>query len=189
MPELIRPATSDDIPAITEIYAEAVTSGTASFELTVPDESEMAARFSALTTAGYPYLAFENDSELLGYAYAGAYRARPAYRWCLENSIYMAPGARGRGYGRMLLRELIGASAARGFRQMLAVIGDTDNAASIALHRACGFAHVGTFRDVGWKHGRWLDTVLMQLPLGKGAASPPEEESLPGKLYRPPKPT
>jgi L-amino acid N-acyltransferase YncA len=174
MPLTIRPATPADIPAITRIYAEAVINGTASFELTPPDEAEMARRMSALTAAGYPYLAAESGRTLAGYAYAGAYRPRPAYRLTVEDSVYVAPEAQGRGVGRALLAALIEAAGACGYRQMLAVIGDSPRqAASIGLHAALGFRQVGLLPDVGFKHGRWLDTLLMQRELGKGSATNP----------------
>jgi L-amino acid N-acyltransferase YncA len=165
----IRPAKTSDIPAITRIYAHAVEHGTASFELTPPDQAEIARRMSDLTGKGYPYLAGEIDGALAGYAYAGPYRARPAYRLTVEDSVYIAPDRHRRGIGRALLAALIEAAAARGFRQMIAVIGDsTRQAASIGLHEALGFRHVGILQDVGFKHGRWLDSVLMQRALGDG---------------------
>ena len=170
----IRPATFADIPAITRIYAHAVEHGTASFELNAPDEVEIARRMSDLTGKGYPYLAGEIDGALAGYAYAGPYRARPAYRLTVEDSVYIAPATHRRGIGRALLAALIEAAAARGYRQMIAVIGDsTRQAASIGLHEALGFRHVGILQDVGFKHGRWLDSVLMQRALGPGAKTNP----------------
>lgn len=181
----IRKAETRDLGAITAIYAEAVKKGTASFELTAPDLTEITARFEALTKAGYPYLVAEEDGNILGYAYAGAYRARPAYRWCVENSIYLDKKARGRGVGKKLLNALIEECEKTGFRQMIAVIGDSANLASITVHHACGFELIGTLRHVGWKHGKWLDTVYMQLPLGEGADNDPEADSLPGKMFTP----
>jgi len=170
----IRPAKISDIPAITRIYAHAVEHGTASFELTPPDETEMARRLNDLTDKGFPYLVAEIGGALAGYAYAGPYRARPAYRHTVENSVYIAHDMHQRGIGRVLLAELIDATAARGFRQMIAVIGDsTKQAASIGLHKAAGFRHVGVLEDVGFKHGRWLDSVLMQRALGDGAKTKP----------------
>jgi L-amino acid N-acyltransferase YncA len=170
----IRPAKASDIPAITRIYAHAVEHGTASFELAPPDEGEMARRMSELTGKGYPYLAAESGGALAGYAYAGAYRARPAYRLTVEDSVYIAPDAHRRGIGRALLAALVEAAAARGYRQMIAVIGDsTRQAASIGLHAALGFRHVGILQDVGFKHGRWLDSVYMQRTLGDGATTEP----------------
>jgi len=165
----IRPAETSDIPAITRIYAHAVEHGTASFELTPPDETEMAGRMRHLLANDFPYIIAASDGRLSGYAYAGPYRARPAYRWTVEDSVYIAPDMHRRGIGRTLLAALIETSEARGFRQMIAVIGDsTKQAASIGLHEALGFRHVGILQDVGFKHGRWLDSVLMQRALGPG---------------------
>jgi phosphinothricin acetyltransferase len=170
---VIRPATLADIPAITAIYAHAVTYGTASFEIEPPDEQDMADRFRALIGSGFPYLVAESSAAVRGYAYAGPYRARIAYRYTLENSIYVAPDCYRQGIGRALLDELVSQAGTRGFRQMIAVIGDSAQTASIALHRAAGFEMVGTFADVGFKFGRWLDTVLMQRPLGNGGTTLP----------------
>ena len=174
MPALIiRPAVLDDIAAITRIYAHAVRHGTASFEIDPPDQDEMTRRWRALMDGGYPYLVAQLDAGVAGYAYAGAYRARPAYRWTVEDSVYIAPDAQRRGVGRALLEHLLTESEARGFRQMIAVIGDSRNAASIELHRTLGFAMVGNFVSVGFKHGRWLDSVLMQRALGAGDTMAP----------------
>jgi L-amino acid N-acyltransferase YncA len=164
---VVRAVVPADIAAITRIYAHAVRFGTASFEIEPPDEAEMARRQRALIEGGYPYLAAEADGAVAGYAYAGPYRSRPAYRFSVENSVYVAPEAHRRGIGRALLDRLIAEAADRGFRQMIAVIGDSDQAASIALHRAAGFRLVGTIAAVGFKHGRWLDSVLMQRKLGE----------------------
>ena len=170
----IRPARTSDIPAITRIYAHAVEHGTASFELTAPDEAEMARRMQHLLLNKFPYIAAEIAGTLCGYAYAGPYRARPAYRWTIEDSVYIAGDMHRRGVGRALLQALIETSEARGFRQMVAVIGDsTKQAASIGLHETLGFRHVGILQDVGFKHGRWLDSVLMQRGLGPGATASP----------------
>lgn len=173
---LIRPSRETDIAAIQAIYAEAVTLGTASFELEAPDLAEMTARRARLLAAGYPYLVAESDGRVAGYAYAGPYRPRPAYRFSVENSIYVAPGMRGRGVGRRLLAALIAASEAAGYRQMVAVIGDSGNAASITLHAGAGFRLIGTFEAAGFKFGRWIDSVLMQRPLGDGAMTTPPPE-------------
>jgi L-amino acid N-acyltransferase YncA len=178
MPEValkpvIRAATPADIPAITAIYDHAVQHGTATFEIEAPDEAEMSNRFRALADGGFPYLVAEIDGAVRGYAYAGPYRTRVAYRHTLEDSIYIAPDLHGRGIGRALIERLLADATARGFRQMIAVIGDSGQLASIALHRAAGFGMVGTFEAVGFKFGRWLDTVLMQRPLGPGAATTP----------------
>ncbi|WP_375566319.1 GNAT family N-acetyltransferase [Oceaniradius stylonematis] len=175
-----------DISAITGIYADAVLNGTASFELDPPDAAEMARRFHAIRQAGYPHIvARDGSGELLGYAYAGSYRARPAYRWTVENSVYVAPSAKGRGVGRTLLAEIIARCEALGFRQMIAVIGGSEHAASIGLHEALGFAHAGVLPATGFKHGRWLDSVLMQKPLGAGSSMPPDPDTYPGTLYPP----
>lgn len=161
-----------DIPEIAAIYAEAVTHGTASFELEPPTIDDMLARRAALVDAGYPYLVAKVGERVVGYAYAGAYRARPAYRGTVENSVYVHPDMKGCGIGRTLLLALIEASEARGFRQMVAVIGDSGNTASRRLHESVGFELTGILKSVGWKHGRWLDTVLMQRPLGPGDSLP-----------------
>jgi L-amino acid N-acyltransferase YncA len=171
---IIRPAASSDVPAITRIYDHAVQHGTASFELASPDAAEMSRRMRELLARGYPYVVAEFDGTVAGYAYAGPYRARPAYRWSVEDSIYVAPGMQRRGIGRVLLDRLIADTEARGFRQMIAVIGDSEQTASIALHEAAGFRLVGTLEAVGFKHGRWLDSVLMQRALGGGALRAPE---------------
>jgi phosphinothricin acetyltransferase len=172
----IRAARTSDIPAITRIYAHSVTHGTASFELEPPDETEMAHRMQQLLADNFPYLVAEEISTLCGYAYAGLYRARPAYRWTLEDSVYISPSMQRRGIGRALLATLIEGAEKLGFRQMIAVIGDsTRQAASIGLHEALGFRRVGTLQDVGLKHGRWLDTLLMQRALGDGTTAQPQD--------------
>jgi len=169
----IRLAQPADIAAITRIYAHAVCHGTASFELDAPDETEMARRQETLIAGGFPYLVADEGGQVLGYAYAGPYRARPAYRFTVEDSVYIAPHAQRRGLGRLLLARLISESEARGYRQMVAVIGDSAQQASIALHAAAGFRPIGTLEAVGFKLGRWLDSVLMQRPLGPGATAEP----------------
>lgn len=169
----VRPALLADIPAITRIYAHAVDHGTASFELTAPDEGEMTRRFNELTTGGFPYLVAVIDGTVVGYAYAGPYRARPAYRFTVENSVYVAHDSHRRGVGKALLEALIEASTEKGFRLMVAVIGDSNQAASIGLHEAAGFKHAGVFENIGYKFDRWLDSVLMQRALGPGASKPP----------------
>jgi phosphinothricin acetyltransferase len=170
----IRPAAASDIAAIVGIYADAVRHGTASFELDPPDETEMARRFAALREAGFPYIVATDGAAVLGYAYAAAFRTRPAYRHTVEDSIYVAPQVKRRGIGRLLLGSLIASATDCGFRQMIAVIGDsTQQAASIALHAAAGFRMVGTLDGVGFKHGRWLDSVYMQRALGVGGDAPP----------------
>jgi L-amino acid N-acyltransferase YncA len=169
----IRPAEASDIAAITGIYADAVRHGTASFEIDPPDQDEMTRRFESLRGGGFPYLVAQVDGAVVGYAYAGPYRARPAYRFTVEDSIYLAATARQRGIGRALLDRLIQDAERCGFRQMIAVIGDSDQPASIALHAAAGFRLIGTFEAVGYKLDRWLDSVLMQRPLGDGAMTAP----------------
>ncbi|HYC16976.1 MAG TPA: GNAT family N-acetyltransferase [Pseudolabrys sp.] len=170
----IRPARSTDIPVITRIYSQAVEHGTASFELAAPDEGEMWRRMQHLLADNFPYLAAEIAGTVRGYAYAAPYRARPAYRWTVEDSVYVASDMYRRGVGRALLKALIEVAEAGGFRQMIAVIGDsTKQASSIGLHMALGFRHAGILQDVGFKHGRWLDSVLMQRALGDGAATSP----------------
>jgi L-amino acid N-acyltransferase YncA len=169
----IRAATAADIHAITAIYDHAVRHGTASFELEPPDAAEMTRRRQALVEAGYPYVVAEADGALAGYAYAGPYRPRPAYRWSVEDSVYVAPEMQRRGIGAALLERLIAEAEQRGYRQMIAVIGDSAQMPSIELHRAAGFRPIGTIEHVGFKLGRWLDTVLMQRALGPGAAAPP----------------
>ncbi|HVG52579.1 MAG TPA: GNAT family N-acetyltransferase [Xanthobacteraceae bacterium] len=170
---VVRPATLADIPAIAAIYDEAVLLGTASFELDPPGEAEMRLRMRTLLDGGFPYLVAMKGNVLAGYAYAGPYRLRPAYRFAVEDSIYVAPDMYRGGVGTALLAALIAASEQRGYRQMLAVIGDSANAGSIALHARAGFYPVGAFRDVGYKFGRWLDSVMMQRPLGEGANTAP----------------
>jgi phosphinothricin acetyltransferase len=164
----LRNALADDLPAITALYAHHVLHGLASFEIDPPTPKEMRSRFDAITRAGYPYLVACDDERVVGYAYANHYRARPAYRFSVENSVYVADGATGRGIGKQLLTRLIVECERRGFRQMLAVIGDSANFASIELHRSCGFAQVGLLPAIGFKFGRWVDSVLMQRALGEG---------------------
>lgn len=170
----LRPAAEGDFAQISEIYGHAVLHGLASFEEVAPDETEMRRRWAALVEKGYRYFVAESAGEILGYAYAGPYRPRPAYRFTVETSVYVAPGAGRRGIGGRLLDRLIEASTADGFRQMIAVIGDSGNRASIELHRSRGFREVGTFAAVGFKHGRWVDSVLMQRGLGEGDETLPK---------------
>lgn len=169
----VRTAAEGDIPAIAAIYRLAVETGTASFELEPPDDVEMLRRYRALTDAGYDYIVAEREARVVGYAYAGAYRPRPAYRFTVENSVYVAADAQRAGVGRALLQTLIDRCTAAGYRQMIAVIGDSRQYASIQLHRSAGFLFVGTTHSVGFKHGRWLDSVLMQRALGAGDSTLP----------------
>jgi phosphinothricin acetyltransferase len=170
----IRPAQLSDIEAVTRIYAQSVRDGTASFEIDAPDAAEMQRRFNSLQAGGYPYLVAQSGGAIAGYAYAGPYRARPGYRWSVEDSVYVAPEYFRRGVGRALLAALIEDAQARAFRQMVAVIGDSANSASVDLHRTAGFRMVGTLENIGFKLGRWLDSVLMQRALGTGASTLPE---------------
>lgn len=169
----IRPSRPDDLPAITAIYAHAVRTGTGSFEIEAPDQAEMARRRDDVLAKGLPYLVAETDAGVLGYAYASPFRPRPAYRFSVENSVYVHHTARGQGLGSLLLAELIALCTDWGARQMLAVIGDSANAGSVALHRRAGFQPAGRFDNVGRKFDRWLDVVLMQRALGPGATLPP----------------
>lgn len=173
----IRPAETGDIAAITAIYAREVEQGTASFELTPPDTGEMARRLAAVRAAGLPWLVLEDGGRIAGFAYAAPYHHRPAYRFTAEDSIYLAPWARGRGRGRLLLEALLDASAAAGIRRMIAVIGDSANLASVRLHGRCGFADMGRLEKVGYKFDRWLDVVLMQRHLG-GDGPPPDAPAM-----------
>jgi len=175
MSAVIRPATPADIPAITRIYGHSVLTGTASFELEPPGEAEMGERMRYLLDGQFPYLVAEVDGAVAGYAYASLYRTRPGYRFTVEDSVYVAPDRQGRGIGRALLSALLKAAEARGFRQMIAVIGDSENTASVALHAAFGFSYTGTLANSGFKFGRWIDSVLMQRPLGPGATTLPQE--------------
>lgn len=175
-PPIIRDGEEADVPAIAAIYAHAVRTGRASFELAPPGEDKMRSRRAALVASGHPYLVAERDGEVLGYAYAGPYRPRAAYGNTVENSVYVREDRQGLGLGRTLLAALIAACEAQGYRQMVAVIGDSANRGSIRLHEAMGFAMVGTLRSVGRKHGLWLDTVLMQRSLGPGDGTPPARE-------------
>ncbi len=170
---VIRPSTADDLPAITAVYAWNVEHGTGTFELEAPDQAEMSRRRDDVLGKGLPWLVAERGGQVLGYAYANHFRPRRAYRFCLEDSIYLADEARGQGIGRLLLAELVARCEAAGARQMLAVIGDSANAGSIGVHRALGFEHTGILRSAGWKFGRWLDVVLMQKSLGLGDATEP----------------
>jgi phosphinothricin acetyltransferase len=169
----VRASTNADIPAITALYARHVLHGTASFEEVPPDEAEMARRRADILGRGLPYLVAECDGRLAGYAYAGPYRTRSAYRFTLENSVYVADGMGRRGIGRALMIPLMEMCEAAGYRRMIAAIGDSANHGSIGLHSACGFQHVGILPAVGFKFGRWLDGLLMERPLGEGSDSLP----------------
>ncbi|MDP3495762.1 MAG: N-acetyltransferase family protein [Hyphomonadaceae bacterium] len=186
----VRPARPDDLQAITDIYAHAVIHGTASYEYDAPSLAEMRSRYEALVNAGFPYLVAlaEDDGgegRPLGYAYAAPFRTRPAYRFMVEDSIYIAPDAQGQGIGKLLLTELIARCEAMGFRQMIAVIGDGDvNQASVKLHEAMGFAPSGRIIGSGFKHDRWCDTLLMQLAMNGGADGDPDPASQVEQRFR-----
>ncbi len=173
MNTIIRDSLDTDIDGIAAIYQHAVLTGTASFELDPPSVAEMAERRAAVVARNFPYLVAEIDGRIAGYAYASTYRARPGYRYTVENSVYVDLASQGHGVGRALLTELIARCEAQGYRIIVAVIGDSDNAASIGLHRACGFQPAGVLPGVGWKFGRWLDSVMMTRPLGAGRTAPP----------------
>lgn len=169
---LLRPSTPADLPAITSIYGWHVSHGTGTFELEPPPLDEMSRRRDEVLARGLPWLVAEQRGEVAGYAYANPFRPRLAYRFALEDSIYLAPDARRQGLGSLLLSELIARCQALGARQMFAVIGDSANAASVAVHRRCGFSDVGIMRSAGWKFERWLDVVIMQRTLGLGDRAP-----------------
>jgi L-amino acid N-acyltransferase YncA len=170
----VRPVRDTDIPQITAIYGHAVLHGLASFEVEAPDEAEMTKRMRAVVEGGFPYLVAEKDGRVLGYAYASLYRPRPAYWNSIEDSVYVSPDAHRLGVGKALLAKLIELATTMGFRQMIAVIGDSGNSGSIGLHRALGFTYCGVIHSVGYKHGRWLDSVIMQRGLGVGDGAPPD---------------
>jgi L-amino acid N-acyltransferase YncA len=171
---IIRPGTEADVASVQAIYAYHVLNGVASFEYEPPDVDEMRRRRQAVVERGFPFLVAELGGEVVGYAYAGPYRARPGYRFTCENSIYIRHGMQGRGIGKLLLAPLIAGCEAIGMRQMIAVIGDSANHASINLHKSLGFAMAGNLRSVGFKFGRWLDSVFMERALGPGDGNLPE---------------
>lgn len=171
---LIRPSTEHDLPAITRIYAHHVLHGTGTFETTPPSVDEMTARRVDVLSKGLPWLVIEEAGEILGYAYGNWFKPRPAYRFSVEDSIYLAPEAAGKGLGRALLAELLAVLERGGIRKVMAVIGDSANAGSIGVHMALGFEPVGVVPSCGWKFGRWLDIVMMQRAIGDGDRTPPE---------------
>lgn len=173
----IRRVTPNDFSRLAEIYRHHVLHGTATFELVAPDEKEIARRVEGVAARELPWLVAESEGRVVGYGYADFYRMRPAYRFAVEDSVYLDPEWYGRGIGRRLLDGVIEYSIQAGCRQMVAVIGDSENKSSIALHRAAGFTLTGVLENVGFKFGRWLDTVIMQLRLGDGADSTPAHAS------------
>jgi phosphinothricin acetyltransferase len=171
----VRASRDNDLPEILTIYAHHVCHGLASFEEEPPDPAEMTRRRQALLDRGLPYLVAEIDGQLCGYAYVGPYRHRPGYRYTVENSVYVAPGFERRGAGALLLAELIRLAAGQDYRRMVAVIGDSANLASIRLHERQGFRRVGTLTSVGFKFGRWVDSVILERALGAGDTTLPED--------------
>lgn len=172
---LIRPSRDEDLDAITRIYGHHVLHGTGTFETTPPSMADMTTRRADVLAKGLPWLVVEDGGEVLGFAYGNWFKPRPAYRFSVEDSIYMAPEAAGKGLGRALLAELLAALERAGVRRVMAVIGDSANAGSIGLHRALGFEPAGVISSCGWKFDRWLDIVLMQKPLGAGDSTPPKD--------------
>ena len=172
---LIRPSCDDDVPAITTIYAHHVLQGTGTFETEAPNAAEMAARRADVLTKGLPYLVAVQDDKVVGFAYGNWFKPRPAYRYCVEDSIYLTPDLHGKGLGRALLTELLGRCEAIGIRKVMAVIGDSENFGSVGVHQAVGFLQAGTIKACGWKFGAWRDIVFMQKSLGSGDTRPPPE--------------
>ena len=170
---IVRPATAEDAEALAAIYGDAVLNGFGTFEEEPPSPADMEKRRRDIAERGLPYLVAEQDGQVLGFAYAGPFRPRAAYRYTLEDSVYVAPHAAGRGVGRAVLSAVIEACEALGVRQLMAVIGDSGNAASIGLHRSLGFEQTGVGKSVGFKHGRWVDIVHMQKPLNGGDSLEP----------------
>lgn len=170
----IRPSQLEDIPAITVIYAHHVLHGTGTFEVDPPTQDDMTNRRADVLSKGLPYLVATEGEKLLGFAYCNWFKPRPAYRFSAEDSIYMAPDAQARGLGRALLAELMAQAELAGVRKLIAVIGDSANVGSVAVHRSVGFSHVGTLKSCGWKFDRWLDVVIMDKSLGLGDSNPPQ---------------
>ena len=170
---IIRPSRDHDVAACAAIYAASVATGTGSWEYEAPDIAEFARRRAEVLAKGFPHFTAELDERVIGYCYASSYRARIGYRFVVEDSVYVLDEMKGRGIGRKLLMTLIDECARRGYRQMIAVIGDSANAGSIRLHEACGFEHVARFKNIGFKFGRWRDSVQMQRALGEGSSTLP----------------
>ncbi len=180
---LIRPSREDDLPAITAIYAHHVLHGTGTFETEPPSTADMTARRADVLAKGLPYLVAEEAGAVVGFAYGNWFKPRPAYRYSVEDSIYLAPAVGGKGLGRALLAELLARCEAAGIRKIMAVIGDSANAGSVGLHRALGFTQVGIVESCGWKMGAWRDIVIMQKTLGAGNALPPADTAAPGATF------
>jgi L-amino acid N-acyltransferase YncA len=171
----IRPSQDADIPTITEIYEHHVMHGTGTFEITPPTAEDMTARRADVLSKGLPYLVLEDEQGVAGFAYCNWFKPRPAYRFSAEDSIYLAPRAQGKGWGRLLLLELMGQAERAGVRKLIAVIGDSANKGSVGVHLSCGFQHVGVLSACGWKFDRWLDVVLMECPIGQGQTTSPAQ--------------
>ena len=172
---LIRPSREDDIPAITAIYGHHVLHSTGTFETEAPGIADMTARRADVLSKGLPYLVAEEDGRIAGFAYGNWFKPRPAYRYSVEDSIYLAPDAHRKGLGRALLAELLARCETAGIRKVMAIIGDSANAGSIGVHRALGFEQVGIIQSCGWKFGAWRDIVIMQITLGMGDTQPPAD--------------
>jgi L-amino acid N-acyltransferase YncA len=171
---LIRPSRDEDVAAITAIYHYHVLTGTGTFEIDPPTETDMASRRADVLSKGLPYLVVEDEGRVMGFAYCNWFKPRPAYRFSAEDSIYMAPDVHRKGMGRALLAELCIQAERAGVRKFLAVIGDSANAGSIGVHTSVGFSHVGILKSCGWKFDRWLDVVMMEKPLGAGDSTAPQ---------------
>ena len=171
---LIRPSRDEDVTTLAAIYANSVNTESASWEYEPPGVEEFAQRRADVMAKGFPYLVAEVDGNIAGYCYASSFRGRIGYRFVVEDSVYVLDEMKGRGIGKKLLMALIAECAALGYRQMVAVIGDSENVGSIKLHAACGFEHAALFKGIGFKFGRWLDSVQMQRPLGEGSATLPK---------------
>ena len=169
---LIRPSIDADIPAIQAIYAHHVLHGTGTFETEPPTVADMTARRADVLGKSLPYLVLEQSGQIQGFAYANWFKPRPAYRFSVEDSIYMAEGTSGKGLGKLLLTELLAQLERGGIRKAMAVIGDSENHGSVGVHRACGFSHIGIVKSCGWKFGQWRDIVLMEKTLGAGDSTP-----------------
>ena len=176
---IVRPSLETDAPALAAIYGHHVLHGLGSFEEVAPSAEDMAGRRAAVVALGLPYLVAEEDGRVLGFAYAGPFRPRAAYRYTVEDSVYVAPEAIGKGVGRLILTQVLAACEALGVRQVMAVIGNSENQASIGLHKALGFEHAGLGRSLGFKHGRWVDIVWMQKALNGGDPTPPDAPGVP----------